>query len=160
MSIQFLGWIFILGVLIHNAEEALFLPAWSAHAGRWRITVYASSFRFTVTVLSIAVVAAGWLASTCGFRSIGAYFLTGYALAMVLNVFIPHIAATVALRVYAPGTATALLLNLPLGSWFVYRSLVEGYVNPSVFVYSGPATVMAITASVPLLYSIGKRLTH
>jgi hypothetical protein len=47
-------------------------------------------------------------------NEIGIYLLCGYALAMALNVFLPHVAATIALRRYAPGTATALLFNLPV----------------------------------------------
>ena len=158
MSLSLLGWLFALGVVAHNAEEALFLPAWSARAGRWHAQVGAPPFRFAVAVLSAAVLLAAWLASVGGPRSFGAYFLAGYALAMVLNVFVPHLAATVALRSYAPGTATALLFNLPLGGWLVYRSLAERYVESSVFVISGPATVLGIIASIPLLFAAGRKL--
>jgi uncharacterized membrane protein YraQ (UPF0718 family) len=56
------------------------------------------------------------LNSIGGSQSIGAYFLAGYALVMLLNIFIPYEAATVALRSYVPGTATALLFNMPLSS--------------------------------------------
>lgn len=159
MSISLLGWLFALGVVVHNAEEALFLPAWSERAGRWHTQVDTGPFRFAVMILSAAVVAAAWLASIGGPRSFGAYFIAGYALAMALNVFMPHIAACVALRSYAPGTATALLFNLPLGSWLVYRSLAENYVEASVFVVSGTVTVLGIVASIPLLFAAGRVLT-
>jgi hypothetical protein len=122
--------------------------------------VNSGAFRFGAVVLSVAVLVAALLASIGGAQSFGAYFISGYALTMVLNVFVPHVVATVALRVYAPGTATALLLNLPLGGWLVYRSLVEGYVEPRVFLYSGPATVLCLVASIPLLFAIGKKLTN
>lgn len=160
MSLSLLGWLFAFGVVVHNAEEALFLPAWSALAGRWHAPVGATPFRFAVAVLSAAVLLAAWLASAGGPQSFGAYFLTGYALAMVLNVLVPHLAATVALRSYAPGTATAALLNLPLGGWLVYRSLAERYVEPSMFVVSGPATVLGIVASIPLLFALGRKLSR
>jgi hypothetical protein len=160
MSLSFLGWLFALGVVIHNAEEALFLPAWSVRAGYWPRAVSAVSFRFAVTVLSVAVLLAAWFASTEGSQSIGAYILAGYALAMVLNVFIPHVVASVALRSYAPGTGTALLFNLPLGGWLIYRYIVEGYVQPSVFLVSGPVTVLVIVAVIPLLFYLGKKLTR
>lgn len=74
-------------------------------------------------------------ASLGGAQSAGAYFISGYALAMAPNAVVPHVVATVALRVYASGTATALLFNLPLGGWLVYRSLVEGYVDPRAFAF-------------------------
>ena len=158
MSLSFLGWLFALGVVIHNVEEALFLPAWSLCAGRWPRAVSAVAFRFAVTVLSMAVLIAAWFASTGGSQSIGAYFLVGYALAMVLNVFIPHVAASIVLRSYAPGTGTALLFNLPLGGWLIYRYLAEGYLKPPVFLFSGPVTVLAIVATIPVLFYVDKKL--
>lgn len=159
MSISLLGWLFAVGVVVHNTEEALLLPAWSQSAGRWHTKVDAGPFRFAVAALSVAVLIAAWLASVGGARSFGAYFVAGYALAMVLNVAVPHIAASVAMRSYAPGTATALLLNLPLGGALLYRSVVEQYVEASVFVVSGPATVLGILASIPLLFAAGNLFT-
>jgi len=117
-------------------------------------------FRLTVAALSVAVLVAARLASVGGPGSLGAYFIAGYALTMVLNVLVPHVAATVALGIYAPGTATALVLNLPLGCWLVYRSLTEGYVEPSVFAVVGPVTAIGILASIPLLFALGRSLTH
>ena len=160
MSFSLLGWLFALGVVIHNIEEALFLPAWSTRAGRWHVQVGAFPFRFAVVVLSTAVIVAAWLSSVSGALSFGAYFLTGYALAMVLNVVFPHVLATVALHSYAPGTATALLFILPLGGCLVYRALTEGYVEQTVFAVSGPATVAGIIASIPVLFAAGKKLAH
>lgn len=160
MSFSLLGWLFAFGVVIHNTEEALFLPAWSTRAGRWHVKVGAFPFRVAVVVLSTVVIVAAWLFSVSGAHSFGAYFLTGYALAMVLNVLFPHVAATVALQSYAPGTATALLFNLPLGGCLVYRALTEGYVEKVVFAVSGPATVAGIIASIPILFAAGKKLSH
>ena len=160
MSLSLLGWLFAFGVIAHNTEEAVFLPAWSARAGRWHPNVSAGAFRFGAVVLSIAVLVAALLASIGGAQSVGAYFIAGFALAMTLNVFVPHVIATIALRVYAPGTATALLFNLPLGGWLVYRSLVEGYVEPTTFAIAGPAIVVCMLGSIPLLFAIGKRVTR
>lgn len=159
MSLSLLGWLFAAGVLVHNVEEALLLPAWSTRAGRWQVPVASGVFCFAVSVLAVLVFAAAGLASVGGAGSFGAYFITGYALAMALNTVFPHLAATLVLRRYAPGTATALLLNLPLGGWLVYRSLTEGYVNPTVFAVSGPLTVLGLLASIPLLFAIGRKLT-
>lgn len=158
MSVSLLGWLFALGVAVHNAEEAWLLPTWSRRPRRWLAGASPRSFRFAALMLSVAVLAAAWMACAGGPRSVGAYLIAGCALAMVLNVVIPHAAASLMLRTYAPGTATAVLLNLPLGSWLIYRSLTEGYVAPFVFVLSGPATVLAIMASIPLLLAAGNKL--
>ena len=159
MRIPVLGWLFALGVLAHNAEEALLLPQWSAGAGRWHPLVAAAEFQFAVAVLSLVVILCAWAASTGGPRSLGAYLLVGYALAMVLNVFFPHVLASLALRTYAPGTATALAFNLPLGGWLLWRAITEKFVQPSVFAWSGPLTVIAIVASVPVLFITGRYLS-
>jgi hypothetical protein len=158
MNLSLIGWLFALGVTLHNVEEAIFLPKWSAQAGRWHSPVQPAVFRFAVAVLSIAALLAAWLAAVGGPGSFGAYFIAGYALAMGLNVLAPHLAATLALRKYAPGTATGLLFNLPLGGWLLYRALMEGYVDPGVFLYSGPLTVLCILASIPLLFALGRKL--
>ena len=159
MRISVLGWLFALGVLAHNAEEALLLPKWSASAGGWHPLVGAVEFQFAVAILSLIVVLCAWAASTGGARSLGAYLLTGYALAMLLNVFFPHVLASLVLRTYVPGTATALAFNLPLGGWLLWRAITEKFVQPSVFAWSGPLTVVALIASVPVLFATGRYLS-
>ena len=159
MKISVLGWLFALGVLAHNAEEALLLPQWSASAGSRHPLVGAVEFQFAVAILSLVVILCAWAASTGGARSLGAYLLTGYALAMVLNVFFPHILASVALRTFVPGTTTALAFNLPLGGWLLWRATTEKFVQPSVFAWSGPLTVIALVASVPVLFATGRYLS-
>jgi hypothetical protein len=155
MDLSLLGWLFALGAVAHNAEEAMLFPAWSVRFGRWYASVSSERFRFAAIILSALGLLAALFASLGGAQSAGAYFISGYALAMALNAFVPHIAATVALRVYVPGAATALLFNLPLGSWLVYRSLIEGYVDPKVFAIVGPAIVLCMLASLPLLLGMG-----
>jgi hypothetical protein len=105
MSLSFLGWLFAFGVVVHNIEEAIYLPGWSARVERRHMldrryfSVRARAFRFGAGVLSVAALGAALLASIGGSQSFGACFISGYALAMLLNVFVPHVAATIALRV-------------------------------------------------------------
>ena len=42
------------------------------------------------------------------------YMVSGFAGMLFLNVFIPHLIATIYLKKYAPGAITGLLINLPL----------------------------------------------
>lgn len=160
MSITSLGWLFSLGVLAHNVEEAVLLPQWSLRAGRWHRPVSAFSFRFAVSVLTVAVFLCAAAASAGGAQSTGAHLLTGYALAMVLNVFFPHVLASLMLRTYAPGTATALLFNFPFGGCLLWRAIHEGFVQPATFVWSGPLTVAAIAGSSPVLFAAGRSLSR
>ena len=158
MSLTAIGWLFTFGVLVHNTEEALLLPAWSAHAGKWHARVEAAEFRFAVAVLSVLLVVVAAAASQARAGSISAYLMAGYVLAMVLNVLMPHVLATVVMRKYMPGTATALLLNLPLGALYLRQALSEQNIQPGVFAWSGPLIVLFLVASIPVLFALGRKL--
>jgi hypothetical protein len=168
MTFPVLTWLFVLAIAAHNLEEAVWLPAWSQRtssrgawlqrSGRWRHPVGAFEFRFAVLVLTAAAAAAALAASLGGKGSLGAYLVSGYALAMLLNVVFPHVLACLALREYAPGTLTALLLNAPACALLLELALREGYVDASVFLWAGPLVVLAIAGSIPLLFTIGRGL--
>ena len=157
MTLTAIAWLFTLGVLVHNAEEAIYLPAWSRRAGRWHVPVGSKEFRFAVVVLSVALVCITAAASLAEPRSPAAYLLAGYVFAMVLNVVVPHCIATVALRKYMPGTATALLFNFPLGCLFLARALSEDFIQLKVLVWSAPLVALGIVASIPILFAVGRR---
>lgn len=158
MDFVLLSWLFALAVTLHNIEEAILLPAWSQTAGRWQHPVGAREFRFAVIVLSAAAYGAAYFAMVGGRESVGAYIVVGAALAMLLNVAFPHLLATLVLRRYAPGTGTALLLNLLVTVLLLREAIVEGYIRLHVFAWAGPLVVIVILASIPVLFAIGKRL--
>jgi hypothetical protein len=117
-------------------------------------------FSFAVAVLTVAAAAAAWLAQIGGKGSMGAYLVSGYALAMLLNVVFPHVLATAILREYVPGTPTALLLNLPVCYLLLQHALRDLHIDVQVFLWAGPLTALAILAAIPLLFAIGRRLPH
>jgi hypothetical protein len=158
MNFGSLSWFFAAAVTIHNLEEALFLPRWSQKAGRWHPPVGAGEFRFAVVILTIlAFIAAYWSASGPK-GGIGAYLVSGYALAMLLNVMFPHLAATLVMRRYVPGTATAVLLILPVTSLLLYQAFHQGFVAFSRFVYVGPGIVVCVMLSIPVLFMVGRKI--
>lgn len=158
VSLVALAWLFTLGVIAHNAEEAFFLPAWSANAGRWHAPVGTREFAFAVTVLSLVLVVLAAFALSAGSHSIWAYAFTGYVFAMVANVFVPHVIGTITLRRYIPGTGTALLFNLPLGGLFLQQAIAQGFVAWGTIAWTAPITAVAIVASIPVLFTIGRWL--
>ena len=158
MSLAAIGWLFTLGVLAHNAEEALHLPAWSIHVGKWYAPVCARAFRFAAIVLSVLFVLITATASFSQAGSVAAYLMAGYVLAMVLNVLMPHVLVTVLTRKYMPGTATAILLNLPLGLLYLQKVLSENHIQLHVFYWAGPLVVLSILALLPALLALGRRL--
>jgi len=156
MEFAGLVWLFAAAVTAHNVEEALFLPAWSRRAGRWAAPVGAFEFRFAVAVLTLfAYVGAAWAAIG---GMVGAYLVCGYALAMAANAFVPHVFATLSLRRYVPGTATGLLLNLPIGVATIAAATAEGRIAWPTFVWSGPAVAVGLVAAIPALFSLGRAL--
>lgn len=155
-----LTWLFVVATAVHNAEEALWLPAWSRTAGRWHGAVGATEFRFAVAVLTVLAAFSAWLAAMQGKESLGTYLVSGYALAMTLNAIFPHFLATFALRRYMPGTATGMFLNLPIGVALLTQAMSEGYIDAAAFLRFGPLVVIGLLASIPLLFGIGRGMAE
>lgn len=158
MTLAQLSAAFVACVLLHNAEEALLLPAWSARAPRWYRRVGAGEFHFGVAVLSIVLVAAAVAAFAYGPRSIAAYIFFGYVFAVALNAVVPHLAASLALRRYMPGAATGMLLNLPLGAYLLRRAVEARWVETRQLLWVAPLVALGLLASIPLLFAIGRTL--
>lgn len=156
MSFPLLCWLFAVSITLHNLEEALWLPKWSQSAGRWHHQVRAWEFRFAVGVLTVLAYGAAYFAVVGGKETMGAYLILGYAFAMLVNVFFPHLLATLIMRRYAPGTATALLLNLPVTLLLLYQGFKQSYIRLSTFIWAGPIVVASILASIPILFAIGR----
>ena len=89
-----LSWLFAISITVHNIEEAIWLPKWSISAKRWHHPVNPRVFRFAVLILTIFAYITSILASLGEKQGIGAYLVSGYALAMLLNVVFPHLIAT------------------------------------------------------------------
>ena len=149
---------FAVAIAVHNLEEALGLPAWSRHAGRWHRPVGAVEFGFAVAVLTAAAWIVALLAVGAGPGSLGAYLLAGYSLAMLLNVAVPHVLATLVLGRLMPGTVSAVLVNLPVMVLLLRAMIGAGWVEPATFAWAGPLVVVALLASIPLLFAAGRML--
>lgn len=157
MSLTLIGWLFTCGVLAHNAEEARHLPAWSARTGRFRRPISAPVFRRAAVLLSLLFLAITVAASLAPPGGLAAYLMASYALAMVLNALVPHVAVSVLTRSYMPGLATGVLLNIPLGAWYLVRALHERHIALSTFCWAGPAVVLALLLLLPALFAAGRR---
>lgn len=157
MSLALLGWVFTLGALAHNAEEARWLPTWSLQAGRWHAPVAAPVFRVAALALSILFVAVTLAATFADAGSLAAYLMAGYVLAMVLNAIVPHALLSMRARRYMPGTATGLLFNLPLGLLYLRQALQEQAIAWQHFRWAGPLVVLAMLALLPTLFALGRR---
>src|ERR1700676_402645 len=107
MSFQKQQWLFPIAVTLHNSEEALWLPAWWVrHAKEVPVHPGAGAFRFAVAVLTLAAFVVTYLSERKGKETVWAYLMFGYIVAMLANVFIPHIPASLVFRSYTPGVVT------------------------------------------------------
>jgi hypothetical protein len=158
MSFGNLQWLFPIVITLHNAEEAVWLPDWSKRVGRWHSPIAPGVFRFAAAVLTVLAFVVTWLSAGSGKQTVWTYLAFGYMVAMLANVLIPHVAASVALRSYTPGVATAVVLNLPVLSLLVVLALREGYVSGwEAAAYSaGVASLLAL--SIPALFKLGRAL--
>jgi hypothetical protein len=145
-------WLFTAAVALHNAEEAYFAVAFSQQARRLRLDIRPAAIRVALAVVTAAFAAVAVAATHGAPRGFAAYLVAGLALAMIVNAFMPHLVATIVTRAYAPGTGTALLLNVPAGGYLLFRSLHDGAVEPAVFAWAGPLTALgALALTGPLL---------
>jgi len=150
--------LFLLGFSLHNIEEALWLPKWSKHARKYHKEVSPSEFRFAV----IIVTAIGYLLTFQYFvfgsaYAAAKYIYLGFILIMIVNVFFPHLIATIILKKYAPGLITGLLLNAPLGIYILLKKISN--LNEFVFVIiAGIILAAFFLLSIKHLFALEKKL--
>jgi hypothetical protein len=155
MSFQKLQWLFPIAVTFHNSEEALWLPAWWVrHAKEVPVHPGAGAFRYAVAVLTVAAFGVKYLSERKGKESVWAYLLFWYIVAMLANVLIPHIPASLVFRSYTPGVVTAVLINLPVMGFLSIRAVREGWVWGRKAVVFGVAVPLAIAGIIPMLFLI------
>ena len=156
MSFQKLQWLFPLAVTLHNSEEAVWFPAWwIRHAQEVPVQPNPVAFRFALAGLTVAAFVVTYLSARKGKESVWAYLTFGYIVAMLANVFIPHIPASLVLRSYTPGVVTAVLINLPVMSFLAIQAVRERWVSGRKAVTFGIAVPLAIAAIIPMLLLIG-----
>ena len=154
-----LEWLFPVLLILHNTEEAIWLPAWANRTGFWRSPVSPGTFRFAAAVLTVLALAVTWLSARSGGQTLWTYVTFGYMAAVFGNAVYPHLALSIATRSYMPGAATAIALNLPVLSFLLVLALLEGQVSG----WRAIAYVLGVSGlllvSVLVLFKLG-RLLH
>jgi hypothetical protein len=150
--------IFLLGFTIHNIEESVWLPEWSKHAKKFHEPVERNQFIFAViivTIIGYLVTVVEIIDNTTG--SAFSYIYLGFIGMMGLNTMLPHLAATILLKKYAPGLITALLLNLPLSIIIIARYIVAGINIYFLIIAILAFTVLTLSLLKPL-FKLGDKL--
>lgn len=150
--------LFLLGFSLHNIEEALWIPEWSQHAKKFHREVTRNEFWFAViivTALGYLITFQYYLFSSTSY--ISKYIFLGFVSMMVLNGFFPHLIASILLRKYAPGTITALLLNVPVGIYIIINTVRTAEEFFSLLLSTVIVTIACVII-INFLFKIGKSI--
>lgn len=145
--------ILALAVSLHNLEEMIWLPGFR-HPALPVVTPF--QFRFAaIGVAALFWLLAAGLAADLPLEPV----MAGFAVAMIFNAFIPHLALTLILRRYHPGLATGFLAVVPAAILALASlgSPAELWMDGDFLRRSGVAFgVLAL--SLPVLLWLGARL--
>jgi hypothetical protein len=117
---------FPIAITLHNLEEALWLPQWSRHAKRFHKPVQPNEFFLAVILVTLLASLSTFVAIAAPSFWLGRQLFFGFLGAMILNAFMPHLAATILLRRYAPGLITGLALLVPINLTIIIQAMTAG----------------------------------
>jgi hypothetical protein len=139
ISYRTLQWLVAVFALLHNLEEALTMGRYAplvrdrlsgvVPPGLLTATEHLSWFYSALIVASIVPVLLVIGAVTHPTNRVAARTVLVVQSLFLVNVFVPHVPAAVALGGYAPGVVTALALELPFSVYFLRRSVRDGVVS-------------------------------
>lgn len=153
-------WIlFPLAITLHNLEEAIWLPGWSHHAGRFHRPVQTGEFRFAVAMITLLAYLSFFLVVKFPEAWVWNHLFHGFLGAMIVNTFVPHLASTILLRRYSPGLASGLLLLTPINSIILAQSIMSGRVTLPNLLWSVFAVGLMLVSLIPLLFKIGSSIS-
>ena len=156
-GLEELAWLFAIAVTVHMAEEVIWLPAWSQNSGKWHEPVSRRAFVFATAVMLLFLYPVTFLASTAPAESLSIYLLCGLALAMIVNLFVPHLGATITRRRYSPGLVTSLLLVTPLSAALLWQAFAQALVStPGYWLAAGGMLFVAAVIWPALLRAGGR----
>jgi len=107
------------------------MPAWAReHIAQLSLQPpSAVEIRIALAALTLVAFAVTYLSARRGRESVWAYLTFGYIVAMLVNVFVPHVPATLFFRSYTPGVVTAVLINLPVMTYLAVRAVRDEWVS-------------------------------
>ena len=149
-------WLFPIAFAIHNIEEAIWLPDYSKSASKFQKPVERFEFAFaviTLTILSFIITALFYFNGKLSFTG---YLYFAFNFGILINVFFPHVTATLVLRKYSPGLLTGLLFLLPTTAYILIYGFEQGYFVFPKFWYIAIPFALLIIGLIPLLFKTGK----
>ena len=165
LSYRSVQWLVFGFLALHNLEEGLtmraYLPRISAllgeHAPAGLVSAMPTLAQFYAALVGATLIPLLLVAfATSGRPTQFKFYLVALVQAQVcLNVFVPHVPAAFALGGYAPGLATAALINLPFSVYFFRCSLSEARVTRRGLLIMLVVALPLLLLSIRLLYALG-----
>lgn len=165
LSYTSVQWLVFAFLALHNLEEALTMRAYlprigellREHAPAGLASALPTPAQFYAALAGATLIPLLLVAfATTGRPSKLKFYLVALVQAQVfLNVFVPHVPAAFALGGYAPGLATAALINLPFSVYFFRRSLRESRVTRRGLLIMLLVALPLLLLSIRLLYALG-----
>jgi hypothetical protein len=151
---------FPLAITLHNIEEALWLPQWSKHAGRFHPPVEKNEFYFALIVITAIAYLSTFLTVLFPDNMYVTRLFYGFLGAMIINAIFPHLVATIVLKKYAPGLLTGLFLIIPVNSILIYRAVMIELISIIEIVITTIALGAIFILAIPLLFKAGRYLIN
>jgi len=157
-SVPWFFWLFPIVFAIHNTEEAIGLPTFSKSAGKYHKPVDTFEFVFALIIITLLATTITFLFYLSGKQSLACYLFFAFNFGMLINVFFPHIAATIALKKYCPGLLSGLLFLAPTTSFLLFYGYQNKYfLFPKFWIITIPFAGLVVW-SIPILFKLGKYL--
>ena len=144
---------------LHNLEEILSMEKYtnSIPSGLHK-PVTTRQFGIAVALFTLLGFLVVFLKSYYPSEKIYYFFISGFSGMLLLNVFIPHLIATIYYKKYSPGIITALIINLPLTSWILWLIKNSGILTVHQTVISAISGGIIGLALVFVFLNIGKMI--
>lgn len=149
---------FCLAITLHNLEEALWLPQWSQLDLPFQQPVTADEFHFAVLMITALAYLVSFLYLKFPKSNGIKWGFIGFLGSMIFNAVFPHLFITLLTNTYAPGLATALLLNVPINTVILYKLHESGLITVKEIMMSTVVIGMILLAMIPLLFKLGGSL--
>ncbi|MET3208194.1 UNVERIFIED_CONTAM: multisubunit Na+/H+ antiporter MnhE subunit [Paenibacillus sp. PvR008] len=151
--------LFLFAITLHNLEEALWLPAWSNQASKFKKPVGKNEFYFAVIFITSLAYLSTFFYLFFPNSTMAKYILIGFLGSMIINTIFPHLLATIVLKRYAPGLLTGILLNIPINSFIIYQFFQNNELTFRALFLSTLIVGGVLLSLIPVLFKIGKYIT-
>lgn len=149
---------FPIAILLHNIEEALWLPKWSQHAKAFHKPVEKNEFHFALIVITGLALLSTYLLVLLPQSQVIRYFYFGFVGSMIVNAVAPHMIATVVLKKYSPGLFTGLTLNIPINTSILITAVERGMISSIELVLSVVGVGVILVLLIPMLFRVGRKI--